>query len=77
MALCVTSSIWPMMPVLFLVSASSILCLTLCCLLCQNCHALISSSGDFSSRNTSITRLLTGVFLRGLSGSGTYSSVIP
>jgi hypothetical protein len=31
--------------------------LTLCCLPCQNCQALISSSGLFSSRNINITTL--------------------
>lgn len=37
--------------------ASRILCLTECCLPCQNCHALISSSGLFSSLNISMTTL--------------------
>lgn len=37
--------------------ASSIRCLTLCCLPCQNCHALISSSGLFSSLNINMTTL--------------------
>lgn len=37
--------------------ASSMRCLTECCRPCQNCHAFISSSGLFSSRNISITTL--------------------
>lgn len=37
--------------------ASKILCLTECCRPCQNCQALISSSGLFSSRNISIITL--------------------
>lgn len=41
----------------FALPASRIRCLTECCLPCQNCHALISSSGLFSSRNISITTL--------------------
>lgn len=37
--------------------ASRMRCFTECCLPCQNCHALISSSGLFSSRNISMTTL--------------------
>lgn len=37
--------------------ASKILCFTECCRECQNCHALISSSGLFSSRNINMMTL--------------------
>lgn len=37
--------------------ASKILCFTECCRECQNCHAFISSSGLFSSRNISMITL--------------------
>lgn len=60
---CVTTAEWNCIikikpeKYLFNLPASKILCFTECCRECQNCHALISSSGLFSSRNISMMTL--------------------
>ena len=64
-----------MLPIEFIVSASRILCFTECCLECQNCQALSSSSCVFPSLNINITTDLTIWFLSGGSaGSAMYST---